>query len=143
MILFVKRILYCFFLSFLNFNFCSGKKCLTTKISDVENCQICLPTYYQIDFFETLNYRLIEFPEKDCLLKISQKNRRNILIQNRECENCNGFDAKYYKFVLALEEESRIALQLFFYFFFLLIFILVTQKMRLIFIFNQDIILYF
>jgi hypothetical protein len=113
---YIKKILFIIFLFWFHSKLYNSKKCLNNKLSDNEeqNCQACLPNYYRIDFYESLNSAPKGFFEMDCILKLPIKNTRTILIINRECSNCEGFDVIYSNLIRALEEESKIALRFFF-----------------------------
>lgn len=88
------------------------QNCIKSIQDENEYCLLCFSNYFQIQFYEKLKYQPMEFLKEECVLKISQKNIRKILIQNKECKTCLEFDEKYFKFATALEFESTIALRL-------------------------------
>lgn len=104
-----------FFILFIFTKMSASKNCLVFDSSSGK-CFTCSYTHYEKKYLENVKLSLgsdFFLNEEDCLPKILLANKRKVLILNKECQDCVNFDAKYESLGKALEEESKIAIQLF------------------------------
>ncbi len=87
------------------------QNCFKSPEKGLNQCFLCYKNFFNREMNETLKFKPSYFDQEECILKLSEKNHRKILILNQPLKDYAGFDQKYEKFANALENEYRIALQ--------------------------------